>query len=958
MQTRTVVKGGIMLGRASGCAVRVEPSVGWGVVLRSKSGLPWRVLAAVRIMGLCFAVVFVISMADASSAGASGGTVMAWGENGIGELADGNLNESDVPVAVHGLAEVTQISASEISSLALLSNETVKSWGSNFTGQLGNGESAGPESCGGGSVCSKVPVAVCEPTPPPCLGTNLSGVTAVSVGGEAGHGLAVLRNHKRVVAWGYNFFGQLGNGENAGISEEEEAPETCLPFNAPCSTTPVAVCAMGSTGPCPSGPYLEGVEEVSASEEGSLARLSDGKVVAWGDGFVGELGNGTVNESDVPVEVHLPEEATRISAGNRDGLALLKDGKVMAWGYNYYGELGDGRTSGPETCKVSSSCSTKPEEVQGLTERVTAISTSGEFGLALLKNETVMAWGAASLGQLGDGSFSGPHNEMCEAEGAEPCSTTAVSVSGLTGVTAISNGDGHAMALLKNGTVMAWGANFNGELGIGNKTDQDVPVAVSGLPAVTAISAGGEFSLALTSLDNSASETSSTTGGSATAGVGSGALTATASDGEGTVIVGQYASDPVGPPSFESSGEYFDVSLDAGYTFTKLEFTDCELNGGEHVWWYNPATTWEEITEPPAAYNPATGCITVMLTESTTPSLKDMTGTVLGVARPAAPTASISSPTSGNTYAVDQSVPTSFSCTEGAEGPGIESCTDSHGDSGTSGTLNTSTVGPHTYTVTATSKDGQKGTAGISYTVAAAPTASIKAPAGGGVYTKNATINTEFSCTEGTDGPGIASCTDGVASGTTGIIKGVLDTSTLGSHTYTVTATSKDGQTAKAQIGYTVVNALCASNTGTITLSPGLTNTAAPQTLKIRGALTGCAGESFTGATYKTTLKTAGAVACSVLTGAGEPASGAASLKWTPKAKPSTATGTLEMLLTETPSVALSGALTAGPFSPLTLAGKTSMTFTGGPTCGVPVGKKPAKAVKKGTFTGTTVAFE
>jgi len=151
-------------------------------------------------------------------------------------------------------------------------------------------------------------------------------------------------------------------------------------------------------------------------------------------------------------------------------------------------------------------------------------------------------------------------------------------------------------------------------------------------------------------------------------------------------------------------------------------------------------------------------------------------------------------------------------------------------------------------------------------------------------------------------------------------------------------------------ISYTVPKAVCTTNTGTITLSPGLTNTAAVQTMKIKGTLTGCAGESFTGAMYTATLKTAGPVSCPVLKGAGELASGAAKYKWTPKAKPSTTTGTLEMLLTETPSAALSGELTAGLFSPLTLSGKTSMTFTGGPTCGT-------KAVKKGNLTGTTVGF-
>ena len=83
---------------------------------------------------------------------------------------------------------------------------------------------------------------------------------------------------------------------------------------------------------------------------------------------------------------------------------------------------------------------------------------------------------------------------------------------------------------------------------------------------------------------------------------------------------------------------------------------------------------------------------------------------------------------------------------------------------------------------------------------------------------------------------------------------------------------------------------------------------------------------------------------------AGELASGAAKFTWTPKTNRATSTGTLEIPLTETPSVRSRANLTACPFSPLTLSGKTSMTFTGGSTCAT-------KALKKGTFTGTTVAL-
>ena len=118
----------------------------------------------------------------------------------------------------------------------------------------------------------------------------------------------------------------------------------------------------------------------------------------------------------------------------------------------------------------------------------------------------------------------------------------------------------------------------------------------------------------------------------------------------------------------------------------------------------------------------------------------------------APPTASIGAPIDGQTYAVGQVVATTFSCADSEAGPGISSCMDSNG-SDSPGALDTSTAGAHTYTVTATSKDGQTATATISYTVAAAPSASITSPASGGIYAVGQAVATSFSCSEGTDGP-------------------------------------------------------------------------------------------------------------------------------------------------------------------------------------------------------------
>ena len=166
-----------------------------------------------------------------------------------------------------------------------------------------------------------------------------------------------------------------------------------------------------------------------------------------------------------------------------------------------------------------------------------------------------------------------------------------------------------------------------------------------------------------------------------------------------------------------------------------------------------------------------------------------------------------------------EKIATKFTCSEGANYAPIlyfyvESCEDSNGSvvkgipgvpfAVGEGTFNTSSPGPHTYTVTAHSGDGLSESASINYVVVGPPAAHIEAPASGSTYVLGETVHTHFSCSEYPSGPGLEACEDSNGLKTEKGGQGTLNTTTPGTHTYTVKARSKDGQSAETSITYTV----------------------------------------------------------------------------------------------------------------------------------------------------------
>lgn len=208
------------------------------------------------------------------------------------------------------------------------------------------------------------------------------------------------------------------------------------------------------------------------------SQLVSTSISAWGENTHWELGAGYKSErSAVPVSVVGLSAIKAVAATYYSSYALLNDGTVRSWGGNLWGQLGNG-THGES--------SPTPAPVTGLTG-VTAVAAGGAHVMALLSNGTVATWGANTFGELGNGTT------LKGAEGVG--SEVPLIVPGLTGVVAIAAGGGDDVALLSNGTVVAWGDNTVGQLGDGTTAEKDVPTPVRGLTGVKAVAIGGVSSL-------------------------------------------------------------------------------------------------------------------------------------------------------------------------------------------------------------------------------------------------------------------------------------------------------------------------------------------------------------------------------------------------------------------------------------------------------------------------------
>ena len=246
---------------------------------------------------------------------------------------------------------------------------------------------------------------------------------------------------------------------------------------------------IGATIPIPEDvPGLgNGISAIAIGGDHACALPNDEEVKCWGSNRYGQLGIGSYDDLEIPLQNVEGLEAgiMAITAGSSHTCALLGTGGVKCWGHNYIGQLGTGSRG------IESLDETTPVDVAGLESGVVAITAGSEHTCALLDTGGVKCWGRNLESQLGDAVF-------------DDIAIAPVDIIGLENdAVAIKAGSLHTCALLDTGGVKCWGSNDDGQIGTGtvdpHRTGVPTPQGVIGLDSgIVEISASGTNNCALT----------------------------------------------------------------------------------------------------------------------------------------------------------------------------------------------------------------------------------------------------------------------------------------------------------------------------------------------------------------------------------------------------------------------------------------------------------------------------
>lgn len=298
------------------------------------------------VPGLGVEVASVALGFEHSCAVLDGGQARCWGKNNFGQVGDGSKFDRPLPAVVSGLVGASSIAPGDGHTCALMLDQTVKCWGDNSLGQMGNG----------GTAQSLVPQIV----------PGLDQVTAITTG--TAHSCA-LKINGDVLCWGRNEFGAIG----VSAQTSPVRSPTLVPLGGPAS-------------------------RVHAGSEHTCAVMRAGTVQCWGWNKFGQLGNNSLQNQPLPVQVGgIQGEASALSIGGSTSCVLTSTGASYCWGENRLGQFGNGGTAS----------SIQPVLGKQYFGELRFLDVGGSHGCGASAAGAVHCWGNNAYGQLGIGQEGG-----------------------------------------------------------------------------------------------------------------------------------------------------------------------------------------------------------------------------------------------------------------------------------------------------------------------------------------------------------------------------------------------------------------------------------------------------------------------------------------------------------------------------------------------------------------------
>ena len=534
--------------------------------------------------GLCILPNITVVAGGFHSCMLAGGGVQCWGKNDSGQLGDGTQTQRLTPVAVKGLGgTVVALAAGRCHTCALLATGAIECWGCNASGQLGDGDNADSSApvqvagigsgataiattwdhtcavVGGGVQCwglnanAQLGDGTTAAKNAPVGAGTISNIVAIAAGQT--HSCALDASGK-VSCWGGNAYGQLGDNTTT------QRP------------SPVAVSSLGATGGITAGGFhscaivggaakcwgynatgqlgdntttnrwvptavnglTSNVTGISAGSGHTCARTSTSAPVCWGVNTLGEVGDLTKTQRNVPTHVFgFGAAATSLSAGQFHSCAVVAGKYVRCWGDNASGGIGDGTTNlALQAIPVAGFA--VPQRIPALQVAVAGNdqTPSNSHSCRLAADGTLSCWGEGGGVQVNGtpGSYAVPvqvatgiaevavgyeHTCVITTSGGVRCwgdySSIGVSLSACAGgvcppsdsvgltadVVHIVSGTSHNCALLIDGSLRCWGQGYAGQLGYGSSGDSSpiAPITPIGMTSgVTAVIAGNSFTCA------------------------------------------------------------------------------------------------------------------------------------------------------------------------------------------------------------------------------------------------------------------------------------------------------------------------------------------------------------------------------------------------------------------------------------------------------------------------------